>query len=103
MEKPKIKLNPLEKTAVSIPTLKKAKKLMRVYECGGLVWKGGDLPTESFSFWNIFKEETCVDADISFRGSEKGKFGYHHKEFYNENGWNVITDKTFYEIQKNNS
>lgn len=89
--KPKIKLKPLEKTVVNTPTQKKYNTLMQVFECGGLVWANEDLPTQN-NYWDHYREKTCIDAENEFK---RGR-----KEFYQEEGYKVISSQEFYGIQK---
>ena len=89
--KPKLDLTPIEKTAVNTPTQEDYDGLMRVYECGGWRWVGGDLPTK-YDRWEMGEERTSIDAENGF--------AYDSKEFYQENGWNVISPQEFYQTQK---
>lgn len=61
----------------------------------------GDFPTEInlFEYWNNYKKETCVEAGVSFICNKEARFGYANRDFFLKNGWEVISDKTFYEKQ----
>ena len=73
IDKPQIKLNPLEKTAIKVPTEKIAKELMRIFEIGGLNWRNGKVP-DGIGFWKTYKEDSCV-------GFEEDKI------LYSSKGW----------------
>lgn len=100
--KPILKLTPLEKTAVHTPTKKSYDELMEVYECGGGIWRSGNLPTESDCFRGE-RKETCVDAGVDYQNEgiyNNGKFGYSSRKFYQGKNWKIISPQKFYEIQK---
>ena len=91
MTKPKIKLTPLEKTAVEALTQKEWDTLMQVYECGGWKWYNKSLPT-TLNKWELDKEETCVIAE--------DEFGYRDRNSFLEMGCKVISPNNFYDKQK---
>ncbi len=98
LEKPKIKLNPLEKTAVNTQTQKEYNELMQVYEIGGWKWRTGYLPTE-LELWKTYKEKTCIGGGIG-TFANKGRFGYCDEEFYKKESWKILSSKEFYKKQK---
>jgi hypothetical protein len=61
MKTPNINLKPQAYTGVLVETREKYDELMRVYECAGWKWLGGDLPTGK-NYWEFFEERTCVGA-----------------------------------------
>jgi hypothetical protein len=73
MEKPKIKLSPLEDKRVQVKTQKQYDTLMRIYELSGWVWIHGNLPTKS-NHWPYYKDNTCIDAKDNFCYSEREYF-----------------------------
>jgi hypothetical protein len=89
IQKPNIKLTPLEKTVVNTPTRQDYTTLMRVYECGGWKWEDEESPTFSAVPWN-FSETMCIRAE------DKPRYGF--KDEYE--GYNIILPEEFYEIQK---
>ena len=89
--RPKIILNPLERTVVSTPTQKKDNILMQVYECGGWKWASGNLPTHD-NYWGAYEEKTCISVE--------NRFIYGHKKIRRKEGYKVISTKKFYKIQK---
>ena len=95
----KIILTPLEKTAVFVPAQKKYNVLMQVYEAGSWKWCNGYLPTKD-NCWKDYKEETCVDMGMNFITKKEVGVGYGNREFYNEQNYNIISVKKFYEMQK---
>jgi|APSaa5957512576_1039674.scaffolds.fasta_scaffold30024_1 hypothetical protein len=104
MEKPIIKLNPLEKTAIHVATEKSFKELMNVFESGEWAWRGGETPRSkanqsSRNPWDINGENTCVDAGFDYKLGVKGEFGFGNKNLYLKEGWKVILKEEFYETQ----
>ena len=95
--KPRIKLTPLERTAISTPIHKEYTNLMQVYECGGWKWSSGDLPT-SFDNWWEHEGETCVTVGVDILGNEK-RFSYDAEEVCEEIGFKILTPTQFYKIQ----
>jgi len=96
--KPVIKLKPLERTAIELPTEKIALEVMRICESGNWKCNSGNLPTEK-EFWNKHKEKTCIDAGYSFSGNLLCRFGYSSKEFYDDFKWKIIKHTDFYDLQ----
>ena len=105
--KPILDLTPLEKTTVHTPTQESYIELLRVYECGDWKWHESSSPAQlnlsiNFpkSFWESYKEETCVDAGVDFRKGGvilNGVFGY--RKFDQSDGWKAISTQQFYETQ----
>ncbi len=91
--KPKLDLIPIKETAVNTPTQKDYLNLMRVYECGGWIWSGENLPTESYN-WKTHTEETCIESLEKFR---YGTIEYNQKQ-----GSDIISPREFYDIQNIN-
>lgn len=90
--KPKITLKQLKKTSVHTPTQEEYNILMQVYECGGWIWIGGDLPTLG-NQWVMYGEKTCIRA--------QNKFLYEDEKYYREiMGCKVISIEKFYDKQK---
>lgn len=87
--KPKITLNPLEKTAVHTPTQKEYKTLIQVYECGGWIWGLKDLPTQH-NYWRKYKEKTCISAQHKFGFGTAG-VGFKEED--------ILSTQKFYDIQ----
>ncbi|MDO8516872.1 MAG: hypothetical protein Q7S33_01995 [Nanoarchaeota archaeon] len=99
--KPILNLTHLVKTAVNTPTQEDYNILMRVYECGGWKWNGGErVPTKEINRWNMYSSNNCVCAGITFNTANLGHFGYSSKSFYVSNNWKVISPQDFYQIQK---
>jgi hypothetical protein len=87
--KPKLKLKHLEKTAVHTPTPEGYDLLMQVYECGGL--NGNGIEPTKFGNWIVHKEKTCLHiSNVFFRANE---------EYYQEEGYNIISPQKFYNQQ----
>ena len=101
--KPKLDLTPIEKTTVYTPTQEDYWDLMRVYECGGWKWSvGRSLPTQK-NFWSEYKEKTCIGAGVGyFKGGvyNEGRFMYGDREFFLEEGWDVLSSQEFYDKQR---
>ncbi len=98
MEKPVIKLNTLEKTAVNVPTQESYNELMRVFESGG--WEGPDCELPStFKIWGKHGEMTCIGAGVCMGDYKLGKFGYASKKSYLEEDWKIISNEDFYKKQ----
>ena len=89
--KPKIKLTPLEKTAVNTLTQEEYNTLMQVYERGGWKWCTGELPT-SENLWKDYKEKTCIKVSNKFTFATRN---YYEKERYHQ----IIPTKEFYNKQ----
>lgn len=100
MEKPTIKLTPLEKTVVSTPTLQDFDILMRVYECGDTIrlWDSRLLPTQG-KFFQTYKSETCV-CETFFSSFKSSSLSYASKEHFLDAGTRIILPEEFYEVQK---
>ena len=90
--KPKITLKQLKKTSVHTPTQEEYNILMQVYECGGWIWMGGDLPTKG-NLWIMYEEKTCIRV--------KNEFLYEDEKYYHGIiGHKVILIQEFYDKQK---
>lgn len=78
-QKPKLNLKPQPYIGISVETKEKYDELMRVYECAGWEWLGGDMPTGK-DYWEYFKERTCIGAGCIEKfhcdGFDYGFFGY---------------------------
>jgi len=101
--KPVLKLEPIEKTAVHVPTQSQSeyRNLMRAYECGGWKWSGGVLPTQ-INALKLHREETCIGAGVHYSSGiyNGGEFEYCNREFYQQRNWKIISTQDFYDVQK---
>jgi hypothetical protein len=88
--KPILELTPLRKTVVNTPTPEGYDLLMQVYECGGWVWYGIDMPTNR-SYWGDEQITTCVEANESVM--------FDFKQYYQEAGYDIISLQEFYNRQ----
>ena len=94
MEKPKIKLNILERITVKVPIKKQAKELMRALECGDWTFTDGTPPTES-DFWNHYKRKTCVNIKVD----NVIRYSSRDGDFIEANNIKAISDEDFYKTQ----
>ena len=103
-KKPKLKLIPLEKTAVDLYDLTEYELLMKIYECGGWKWRGGDLPTEYDQLKMPYPSngKVCIDAGVDGRQDGKyneGIFGFDNRETYSREHWKIISLQEFLNLQ----
>ena len=102
MEKPTIKLTPLEKTVVNTPTQHDFDTLMRVYECGGWKWDGDMLPTE-VTLPHVetigVGLQTCLTTG-TYNGKSEGKFAWCKFNEARQDNKRIILPEEFYEIQR---
>lgn len=90
--KPQLELRSLGNIAVDTSNLGEFRILMRVYECGGWVWRNEKLPTE-FKFSKLYKTSPCVMAFNSYFCSTR-------YDFEINDGSKIISSQEFYDIQK---
>jgi hypothetical protein len=97
MIKPKIKLNPLEKTAVNVPTPESYVQLMRVFESGDWKWRGGNKPT-AYGNYGFYSEDFCIGMGID--EDDKDEIGHAPEYYWLKQNVKVISSEKFYEQQK---
>lgn len=79
-----------ERIAVYTPTRKIYNALMEDYESMGMKWRSDELPTNTDD-WDAYKKETCIDwRDPK---DEEGEFGFADRDYYEEEGAEIITYK----------
>jgi hypothetical protein len=92
MEKPKIKLNLLEKTVVETPTQESFNRVLRICELADRGWfsLGGPLATEGYFRWSKYEQNTCLCID--------NKIGFADKKTYIKAFGKTISEEDFYNI-----
>jgi len=98
MNKPEVKLKPLENVVVNLKTQEQFNELMRVYELAGLKWISGNCPTFDFKRWEKWKEDTCITAG-EIPPFKNGFFAYEKKKKYKEKQSEIIFSDEYYKIQ----
>jgi len=88
--KPNLNLNYIINIAVHTPTQLEYDVLMRVYECGGLMWPNENYPTKRNYFGRY--NETCIKAGIEYL--DFGPSGDFKKQ-----GFEILTSEEFYDSQ----
>lgn len=100
--KPKLELKPLKRTVVNTKSQKDYDNLMQVYEAGDWKWKSCDVLPTKYNKWIVFQKGSCIEAGVDSwkKGTyNNGRFGYSHKAFYQEHGWNILSSKDFLSIE----
>jgi len=94
-----VKLRPLEKVAVRLPTQRIYDTVMMIYEKGLWKWQEGNLPTERLSVWGEYGLQTAVGAGFDHIDNKAKQFEYADNKFFWKNGWVVISAQEFYDRQ----
>jgi len=84
-----IHLNPLEGTAIHVPTQQEYDTLMKIYEIGGWRWMAGNIPTQ-WNNWTLLRERTCIGAH--------NPFCHGNIEDYKEQNERIIKPEEFYSL-----
>ena len=73
--KPRLSLSPSLKAVVHTPTREAYDLLMRVCECAGYVWYGGDRPTAK-DYYEVKAGETCIHLEFTENFTTKKRTPY---------------------------
>lgn len=82
-----------EKTVINVKSKKQYDEFMKMCEEQGLKWGSGSFPTQE-SYYNKYKEETCINLN-NLRG-----LSYDGINFYKAYGFKIITYKDFMKEEK---
>jgi len=79
------------KKVIHTKTIEEFTRVLEIFEKKGWVWMDGVKPLEKISYWNFYKERTCI--------AYENNFGYSTKEYYEEEGDEVISFEEFLELE----